>query len=93
MRIEEEDFIMEQVSDTSFFFDLELKVLVKEKIKGKVTGNENYKFKKAGYGMPLENCIKKIVLNRLNQKQEVYSLKEFMSEYKKSVEELKNLLK
>ena len=93
MKIEEEDFIIEQTSDTSFFFDLEIKVLVKEKIKGKVTGNESYKFKKAGYGMPLENCIKKIVLNRLNRKQEVYSLKEFMKEYKLITKEVEDLFK
>lgn len=93
MKIEEEDFILEQSSDDSIFFDLEIKVLVKEKIKGKVTGNESYKFKKAGYGMPLENCIKKIVLNRINQKQEIYSLKEFLTEFKNISEEIIKLIK
>jgi uncharacterized membrane protein YesL len=42
--------------------------------------------------MAIENCIKRIVIDRVNKKQDVYSLKEFLNSYKKEVKKIASLL-
>lgn len=85
MVIEESDFKMTSASGP--FWDLELLYTVKPKGKP-----ERQEFKDSGYGMTLEHCIHKIIHHRMEQKQEVYSLKEFMESYKKEVDRLKTLI-
>ena len=55
------------------------------KIKGK---NPREEYKDAGYGMPLEAAIKKCVQFAINNKFEVMSLREYLDEYKRVLEEI-----
>ena len=88
MIVEESDFRMTQAGDNSLFWDLELKHIVRPK--GKPSREE---LKESGYGMPLVTCLKKVALYRLSQKQEIYTLKEYIKEYSREINELKTLLK
>lgn len=87
MILEESDFRLEQVSDTSDRFDLELLHTVN---KGKA--NEKQEFKNVAYGISLANAIKRVILYRMNQKHETLSLKEFLKEYKIESEKVCKLL-
>lgn len=88
MIIEESDFRMTQAGDNSLFWDLELKHTVRPK--GKPSREE---LKESGYGMPMLTCLKKIALYRLSNKQEIYTLKEYIKEYSREIETLKNCIK
>lgn len=55
MIIEEKDYRLESISDSSPLFDLELLRVVN---KGK--DNERHELKNAAYGIPLDSAIKKI---------------------------------
>lgn len=85
MVIEESDFKMTKT--TGPFWDLELLYTVKPKGKP-----ERQEFKDSGYGMTLEHCIQKVIHHRMEQKQESYSLKEFIQGYKEELDKLKKLL-
>lgn len=86
MIIEEHDFRMTQALGP--FWDLELLYTVKPK--GKPAREE---FKEAGYGLPLESCIKRVINHRMALKKEVYTLKEFLENYKIELTKITNLLK
>ncbi len=66
MQIKEEDFIMTQVQDGSPMFDLEMLCKV---IKKKTKAPE-MQIKNCGYGLPFEECIKRISMNRVSLKHE-----------------------
>lgn len=86
MVIEENDFRMTSgVSD--HFWDLELLYTVRPKGKP-----ERQEFKDAGFGMPLETCIKKVIHHRISNKRDVSTLKEYIQDYKEEVNRLKELL-
>lgn len=93
LKIEENDFIMERSTPFSNVWDLQLKVMIKEKSKGKLTGGTREEFKNAGYGLPMESCISKIILNRIERKTETVDLKEFGKLYKKLTKELTETFK
>lgn len=82
MVIEGEDFKIQSIGDASYFFDLEI---LKE-VKGK-TGIRK-EFNNVGYGMTLENCIKKIIMFRINTKFDTLDLNNFLIEYKKAKDEI-----
>ena len=86
MIIEEEDFRMELSSGNSW--DLELLKVVKPK--GKPERNE---FKTEGFGMSLERCLQIIINYRLGKRKDVYSLQEYVNEYKKEIKNLKEMFK
>ena len=66
MQIKENDFIMTQVQDGSPMFDLEMLCKV---IKKKTKGPE-MQMKNCGYGLPFEECIRRISMNRVSLKYE-----------------------
>ena len=73
MVIEEADFrLTSEVSD--YFWDLELLYTVRPKGKP-----ERQEFKNAGYGMPLETCIRRVVHHRIDYKEEVKRLGELLN--------------
>ena len=88
MIIQEDDFKLTSVSDSSPLFDLELLKIVN---KGK--NNEKKEFQNAGYGLPLESAIKKIATYRLNNKlgDDPIGLKVYIEAYKEIVNEIKKL--
>ena len=88
MTIEEEDFRLIPVSDSSITFDLELLYTVKPK--GKEARQE---FKNVAYGISLETAIKKVAQYRVNcqRKEEAISLKTYLAEFKKELSSLKKL--
>ena len=66
MTIKEDDFIMTQVQDGSQMFDLDLLCKVtKKKTKAPVL-----EFKNCGYGLPFDECIKRISMHRVSMKHE-----------------------
>ena len=88
MVIEEEDFKMTSVDDTGVFWDLELLYTIKPKGKP-----ERQELKDSGYGLQFLTCLKKIANFRVSRKKDIYSLKEYVKEYKKALDELKSLIK
>jgi hypothetical protein len=86
MVIEESDFKITSIDDSSKLFDLELLYVVN---KGKQ--NERTEFRNVAYGISLERALEKIIMNRLNRKLNVTDLKTFLKEYKSEVSVLKNL--
>ena len=86
MIIEESDFRMTSCSGN--LWDLELLQTVKPKGKP-----ERQEFQIEGYGISLENCLKYIVNYRLSKKQDVYSLKQYIKDYKKELTKLEELTK
>lgn len=85
MTIQEEDFKM--ISCGGALWDLELAKVVRPK-----NGEPRVEFKPEGYGMSMESCIKHIISKRISDKKEVWSLKEYVEEYKHQVDKLKNYL-
>lgn len=86
MIIEETDFKL--TCNQGYCWDLELLQTIKPKDKP-----ERQEFQIKGYSMPLERCLQHIVNYRLNKKQTVYSLKEYLNSYKQEIEKLKDLVK
>ena len=87
MIIEEKDFRLTPVNDSSLF-DLELLHIVKPK-----GGEPREEFKVAGYGLPLEAVIKRIISFRIQSKRgdETISLKEYLEDYKQIQKEIKEI--
>ena len=86
MVIQESDFILTNASGD--LWDLELLKTVRPKGKPK-----RQEFQNEGYGMPLSRCIKKIINYRLESKKEVYTLKEYVRDYTKELDIIKELFK
>ena len=87
MIIEESDFKL-TLSVTGLSWDLELLREVKSK-----DGSVKKEFKLEGYGIPIDRCMQIITNYRLEKNKEVYSLKEYIRDYKHQIQELKELLK
>lgn len=85
MIIEENDFRLIPIDDSSPIFDLEL--LYKVQPKGKEVRLE---FKNAGYGLSLDKAIKKIAQYRVvnNYKDKAISLLDYFNEFKKELDSL-----
>jgi len=66
MQIKENDFIMTQVQDGAPMFDLELLCAVNNK----KTKKDEMRFKNSGYGLPFDECIKRISMHRVSIKHE-----------------------
>lgn len=74
---------------TSDRFDL-IEVVTRQKVgKDRKPTGETYQSENImGYDMSLENCIQKIVAEKLKVNESTVSLKEFLEEYKKEKEQL-----
>ena len=85
MIIEEKDFRLTPIDDSTVRFDLEL--LYKVKPKGKESRLE---FKNAGYGLSLENAIKEVAQYRIinNHKEEAITLVDYLEEFKQELDSL-----
>lgn len=88
MIIEEKDFRLTPVNDSSPMFDLELLHIVKPK-----GGEPREEFKVAGYGLPLEAVIKRIISFRIQSKRgdETISLKKYLEDYKQIQKEVEKI--
>lgn len=89
MEIVEKDFKLKPISEDCPMFDLELLYVVKPR-----GGEARLEFKNAGYGMSIENVIKKIAHYRVccNHKDDAIKIKTYFEEYKKELDDLKKLL-
>lgn len=89
MEITEKDFKLKPISEDSPMFDLELLYMVKPR-----GGEARLEFKNAGYGLPMESAIKRIAHYRVNcnHREEAIRIKTYFEEYKKELDEIKNLL-
>lgn len=88
MTIKEKDFKLTPVNESSPMFDLELLHIVRPK-----GGEPREEFKIAGYGLPLEAVIKRIISFRIQSKRgdETISLKEYLEDYKQIQKEIKEI--
>lgn len=87
MIIEEKDFKLTPLDDSSTMFDLELLYTIKPK--NKETREE---FKVAAYGLPLIDALEKIVQYRISKNHpDTISLKEYITEFKTQLKQLKDL--
>ena len=85
MIIEEQDFKLTSIkNDGSLFWDLELLFTITPK-----KGESRKEFKNAGYGLTLENAIKRIINFRIENRHSVLDLKQYLDEYKKESNKLK----
>lgn len=89
MEIVEKDFKLTPISEDHPSFDLELLYVIN---KGKA--NERLEFKNSAYGISLDTAIRKIAHYRVNcrHKEEAIKLKVYFEEFKKELDDLKNLL-
>jgi hypothetical protein len=85
--IKDYDFEMEQVKSAPFF-DLSILSPVNE---GKE--NERYEMKLAGYGMTFEHCMKTMIIHRLSQLEEVFSVAEYVQRYAEEVKKFASNMK
>lgn len=90
MIIEEDDFRLTQINEHSPKWDLELIHIVRPK--GKEPRKE---FKNAGYGLPLEAALERIIQYRLHNKynEDAVRLKDYLKEYKDERRKLSELVK
>lgn len=86
MVIEEADFRMTSGA-SDYFWDLELLYTVRPKGKP-----ERQEFKDAGFGMPLDACIKRVIHHRIASKRDVGTLSEYVQDYKDEVKRLEEML-
>lgn len=89
MVIEEKDFRMTQINQSSPFWDLEVLKTIKPK-----GGETRQEFTNVGYGMTLGHCLKSIMNFRIANKhtEEVLSMKEYLKEYIAGLKEIKNYI-
>jgi len=86
IKIDERFYLNQSNSDR---FDLVEKV-----VRSKKDSEETYEAENVlGYDMQIENCIKKIIAERLKDNKETVSLKQFLEEYKKEKEQLLKTIK
>lgn len=86
MVIEEKDFRLTPINDSSPMFDLELLHTIKPK-----GGESREEFKIDGYGLPLDAALRRIIAYRLSKKEEVVNLAAYLETYKKIQKEIKEL--
>ena len=88
MVIEESDFRLTQISDSSCFWDLELLYTIRPK--GKESRQE---FKTCGYGLTLSSAIKHIANFRIAQKhpEESLTMKQYLKEYTEIINNLSKI--
>lgn len=81
MMIQGEFFQLIPVSEDSLLFDLKLL----HEIKGK---NPRKEYKEAGYGLTLENALKKCTQFAISERYDVLSLKEYLEAFKQIQKEI-----
>jgi hypothetical protein len=89
MVIEESDFRLTQINESSSKWDLELIHTVRPK--GKEARQE---FKNAGYGLSLDSAMRRIINHRLHNKhsENAITMKDYLTEFKDQVKQLEKLL-
>lgn len=86
MIIKEEDFEME-LNEGCIKFDLSILHVVHAKNLEK----RREELKLVGYGMCLETCLHYIINHRLSLRKEVYSLKEYLEDFKNEINKLSHI--
>jgi hypothetical protein len=81
MVIQGEFFQLTPVNEHSLLWDLKLLY----KVGGK---NPREEYKEAGYGLTLDNALKKCINYAINQNFEVLSLKEYLDEFRRLTTEI-----
>ena len=80
MLIKGDFYRLTSIDDSSPFWDLELLKTIKSKT------NPREEFVNAGYGMPLESAILRIINFAISRKHDTLSLSEYLTEFKKEKE-------
>lgn len=81
MMIQGEFFQLTPVSEDSLLFDLKLL----HEIKGK---NPRKEYKESGYGLTLENALKKCTQFAISERYDILSLKEYLDAFKQIQKEI-----
>lgn len=88
MKIEEEDFILTPITDSSLIYDLEILCTINSKSK-----ESRKEFKTVAYGITIEYALKMIAQHRITSKYDSINLSTYLSEYKKEIKSLEDLCK
>ena len=86
MTIEEKDFRLTPVSESSPVFDLELLYTIRPK--GKEARQE---FKNVAYGISLESALKKVIQYRISCKHDITDLATYLKEFREELDSLRKL--
>lgn len=86
MIIEDQDFRIEKLKDCEFY-DLSFLKIINE---GK--DNEREEFQVVAHGLPIDNCIKRVIDYRMRDEEGVYTLSEYLEKYKELVDEFAKLI-
>lgn len=76
-----DDFILEQIEDSSIMFDLKLKRIVHGR-----NGIDREEFKHEAYGLPIDIALWRIIMYRLSKKdyKEVKMMNNFLLDFRKA---------
>lgn len=85
MTIEEKDFRLSNDGESDYW-DLELLKTVRPKGKP-----ERQEFQVVGYGYSFTNALKVIANHRISEKKDVYTLQEYIQDYKQIIDGLNKL--
>ena len=86
MTIEEKDFRLTPISESSPMFDLELLLTVRPK--GKEARQE---FKNVAYGISLESALKTVIQYRVSCKHDTTNLEKYLKDFREELDSLKAL--
>ena len=89
MKIEEKDFVMEDVASDSDKWDLAFY----KRVKKRDTGEYSIELGDKIYGLPLSSCLRRIAKHRVAKKyaEENTTLKEFLKDYQLAYKEIVKL--
>ena len=89
MIIEGEDFRLTPINEYTTMYDLELLFTVKPRGK-----EERQEFQNAGYGLPLDHAIHKIIQYRVNKKNsDIITLETFIKSWKEESNKIYEIFK
>lgn len=83
MTIEEADFKLVQVGETSYLWDLYVLKTINPR-----DGIPREELTLDGYGMPLDAAIRRIASFRMNKNHETLTMAEYLDEYRKIIDDL-----
>ena len=86
MILEEHDFKLTPVNESSISFDLEL--LCKVQPKGK---EARFEFKNVAYGISLESALRKVIQYRVSCKRDTTDLSTYLKDFRGELDSLKEL--
>lgn len=87
MKIVGDDFILTLCDGYGDFWDLSMKIPVKDK-----QGSVRKKFREISFGISLEHCISNIINTRIKLSDETLSMEDYLKRYKDELNKIKKMV-